>query len=592
MPTGPAVAVVENCWSNLSRGEAKGTGQGKGQTPAGESQQVCHLHTLLRGSFAGSDVGSIAAFNEADAESVRDWRDNSVSGGLGSAVEAAYKDSTQGTYKGTSCSGSTRQSSIAPSVSSASSVRSVSSVGTVRLSSVRRATMPHIPEIIRTSPTASFHGSVRSASTAASTRTVASLKGTLSGRFGIKEIEGVIADIIDPLAPRSVVFKGLTFPTVMHSCVWSVLGYTRGQNDTSIATLSEKEMRRALKEHKESIGPDWHESKVVSALVVLLLTGWSFRYMSKDLIMGVDEQGNGVNAYGRALYIVRDICRVFGTKGLGVSTLLNGLNALESPHPVLCTHIAPSARMYRTCLSAPAHLVLKTRHDGAQAASGTDMNRKEVLTLISTHLRQGVHVRPSLRISGSSYGGSYQRDTLPIDFDVIEEYLQRKTAADKLIQQRLTLPSSNTSGQRVSYELSLPTSTMCCILLASPSYVVCNDLFPTVDNVIFAQLWRALYYASLNVGSTADWVRKCLAGCMRTDFCCAHGIPVFGTGENGSAQEGVPSSIVACMTGDIEVLTAETGTHAGICLAQGSYNSSYVEVQMALEMAAASLFRG
>jgi hypothetical protein len=216
---------------------------------------------------------------------------------------------------------------------------------------------------------------------------------------------------------------------------------------------------------------------------------------------------------------------------------------------------------------------------------------RDVLALLSKCLKGGISISEVVVLTKSGYV-SYAPGTLPINTSVLEEYLCMREAVDELINKRLSLPTMNARRQRISYEVQLPIPTMCVVMLACPNYVVSSSTISGVDDMYFAQFWKALYLASINVSDAAVWISSKMAGRNRMTFCVIRGIPIAeGRTSDEYQYMNPPAEVLDDIVGNVAVLNKHSCDELTSQLACGT-SRSYYAVLRRIEYHAIKTWRG
>jgi len=101
--------------------------------------------------------------------------------------------------------------------------------------------------------------------------------------------------------------------------------------------------------------------------------------------------------------------------------------------------------------------------------------------------------------------------------------------------------------------------TICVVMLACPNYVVLSSTIKGVDDTHFAQFWKALYLASINVGHAAQLIASKMAECTRMTFCIIRGILIIDGHTSNEYQYMNPSQdVLDDIVGTVAVLNVES----------------------------------
>lgn len=216
------------------------------------------------------------------------------------------------------------------------------------------------------------------------------------------------------------------------------------------------------------------------------------------------------------------------------------------------------------------------------------MNRNDIIKSLGSIIRPDMKIRPIVKSSNTRYP-SYGANTFPMNLDVIEEYISMRISVDALIMKRMATPLVNSSGCRISYDVSIGQATMCVIMMACPNYVVSVKTIPSVDNMFFSQFWRALYLASLNDTKEGKWIKDKMNERERRVFCIINNIPIVNPDKTEQFTLRPHPELLSRMGTTVEVLKDCSGCRGH--LSAGSCNYSYANVLGALEYSAATAYR-
>jgi hypothetical protein len=216
------------------------------------------------------------------------------------------------------------------------------------------------------------------------------------------------------------------------------------------------------------------------------------------------------------------------------------------------------------------------------------MNRNDIIKSLGSIIRPDMKIRPVVKSTNVKYS-AYGANTFPMNLDVIEEYVSMRSSVDALITKRMATPLVNSSGCRISYDVSIGQATMCVIMMACPNYVVSTKTIPSVDSMFFSQFWRALYLASLNDTKEGKWIKDKMNDRERRVFCVINNIPIVNPDKAERFTLHPHPDLLSRMSSTVEVLKDCSDCHGR--LSAGSCNYSYAKVLGALEYTAAKAYR-